>query len=159
MQGNINSASGGLAVATKQAKEGIKRAGRIRIQERVPQSRLADFAYRQILPLVPGITKSQLPVPSLEIIGKFSHLTPKPDVKKTILVGVLFTSLTGVVDTAKSNACRYWSWNSVNIQRRIRDGERIKRIRDWHTDTRGAKADVSAWDLESIGCKRHSCEG
>ena len=159
MQGNINSASGRLAVVAKQAKERIKRRGRIRIQERVPQPRLADLAYRQILPLVPGITETRFPVPSLEIVTKFSHLTAEPDVKETIPVGELFTSLAGVVDAAKSNPCSYRSWDSVNIQSRIRDGERIKRIRDWHTDTRRAKADVSAWDLEWIGYKRHSCEG
>src|SRR4029453_1638151 len=38
-------------------------------------------------------------------------------------------------------------------------GERIKRIRDWHTDARGTKADVKSWDLGWIRRKRHSCEG
>src|SRR6266540_89976 len=159
MQGNINSASGRLAVVAKDAKERIKRRSRVRIQKGVPQSRLADLAHRQILSLVPGITKPRFPVPSLEIIAEFSHLTLEPYVKETIPVGELFTSLTGVVDAAKSNPCSYRSWNSVNIQSRIRDGEWIKRIRDWHTDTRRAKAEVSAWDLEWIGYKRHSCEG
>ena len=109
MQGNINSASGRLAVVAKKAKERIKRRGRIRIQERVPQPRLADLAYRQILPLVPGIAETRFPVPSLEIIAKFSHLTTEPDVKETIPVGELFTSLAGVVDAAKSNPCSYRS--------------------------------------------------
>src|SRR4029077_20942372 len=107
MQGNINSASGGLAVVAKDAKERIKRRGRIRIQERVPQPRLADLAYRQILPLVPRIAETRFPVPSLEIIAKFAHLTTEPDVKETIPVGELFTSLTGVVDAAKLNTCSY----------------------------------------------------
>src|SRR5215208_6037264 len=102
MQRNINSASGRLAVVAKQAKERIERNGWIRTQQRLPQSRLADLAYRQILPLVPRITETRFPVPSLEIIGKFSHLTTEPDVKETVPVAELFTSLTGVVDAAKS---------------------------------------------------------
>ena len=71
--------------------------------ERFPQSRLADFADGQILPLVPGITKTQLPVPSLEIIAKFSHLATQPDVEQRIPVGELFMSRTGVVNAAKPN--------------------------------------------------------
>src|SRR5205814_7916639 len=114
MQDNINSASGRLAVVAKQAKERIKRRGRIRIQERVPQPRLADLAYRQILPLVPRITETRFPVPSLEIATKLAHFAAQPDVKETIPVGELFTSLTGVVDAAKSNPCSYRSWDSVN---------------------------------------------
>ena len=118
----------------KKAKERIKRRGRIRIQERVPQSRLAYVAYGQVPPLVPGITETRFPVPSLEIVAKFSHLTLEPDVKETIPVGELFTSGTGIVNTAKPNPGSYGDWDSVNNQSRIRDRERIKRIRDWHTD-------------------------
>src|SRR5881275_2024043 len=128
MQGNINSASGRLAVLTKQAKERIERSGGIRTQQRLPQSRLADLAYRQILPLVPRITETRFPVPSLEIIGKFSHLTTEPDVKETIPVGELLTPVSGVVNTAKPNPSSHGDWDSVNKQSRIRDGERIKRI-------------------------------
>ena len=68
---------------------------------------------------------------------------------------------TGIVNAAKPNPGSHREtapsekiWNS-----RIRDGERIKRIRDWHTDTEGTKAHVSAWDLEWIGRKRHRCDG
>src|SRR6266478_2909380 len=103
MQGNINSAPGCLAVVAKEAEERIKRRGWIRIQERVLQSRLAGLAYRQILPLVPGITETRFPVPSLEIIAKFSHLTTQPDVEKGIPVGELFMAETGIVNAAKEN--------------------------------------------------------
>src|SRR6476620_1880361 len=158
MQGNINSASGRLAVVAKQAKERIKRSGRVRTQQRLPQPRLADLAYRQILPLVPRITETRFPVPSLEIIAKFSHLTTEPDVKKTIPVGELFTSLTGVVDAAKLNTCSYRQTASVRKviwNSRICDRERIERILDWHTDASRTKAHVEAWDLEWIRRKRH----
>ena len=47
-------------------------------------------AYGQILPLVPGVTETRFPVPSLEIITKFAHLTLEPNVKETIPVGELF---------------------------------------------------------------------
>src|SRR6266536_2061649 len=159
MQGNINSASGRLAVVAKDAKERIKRRGRIRTQQRLPQPRLADLAYGQVLSLVPGITKACFPVPSLEITAKLSHLTAEPGVKETIPVGELFTSLTRVVNCTKPNPCCYGDWHSVNIQSRIPDREGIKRIRDWHTDTRRTKAHVHAWYLEWIGYKRHSCKG
>src|SRR6266498_2198324 len=159
MQGNINSASGRLAVVAKDAKERIKRRSRIRTQQRLPQSNLAALAYGQVLPLIARITKACFPVPSLEITAKLSHLTAEPGVKETIPVGELFTSLTRVVNCTKPNPCSHGSWDSVNSQSRIPDGERIKRIRDWHTETRRAKAHVHAWDLEWIGDKRHSCEG
>src|SRR6266496_5829112 len=103
MYGDINSASGRLGVVAKQAKERIKRRGRIRIQKRVPQSRLADLAYGQELPLIARVTETKLPIPSLEIIAKFSQLALEPDVEETIPVGELFTSGTGVVNTAELN--------------------------------------------------------
>ena len=67
---------------------------------------------------------------------------------------------TGIVDAAKENPRSHGDWDSVNNQSRIRDGERIKRILDWHTDGGdGVKAHVSALGLEWIGPKRHSCKG
>ena len=71
-------------------EERIKRGGRIRIQERVPQSRLAYHTYRQIPPLVPGITETASQFQVLKYSTKFSHLTPEPNVKETIPVGELF---------------------------------------------------------------------
>ena len=111
MQGNIDSASGRLAVVAKEAKERIKRRGRIRIQERGSQPRLADLAYGQVLSLVPGITETSFPVPSLEIVAKFSHLALQPDVKKSIPVSELLASLTGIVNAAKPNTSSDRDWN------------------------------------------------
>src|SRR4029077_758763 len=140
MQSNINCAPRGLAVAAKEAKERIKRRGWVRIQERGSQSGLASFADGQILSLVSGITKASFPVPGLEIVAKFSHLTLEPDVKETVPVGELLTPVTGVVNTAKPNTSSDRDWNPVNNQGCVRDRERIKRILDWHTDAGGAKA-------------------
>ena len=39
---------------------------------------LASFSDSQLLPLIPGITKTQLPVPTLEIIAKFPISPRKP---------------------------------------------------------------------------------
>jgi hypothetical protein len=123
---------------------------------------LTSFADGQILPLVPGITKTQLPVPSLEIIAKFPHLTTQPDVEQVIVVNELFLSGTGIVNATKINSgsdretasVRKEIWNS-----RISDCERIPRVHDWHTYAEAIKAYVSAWDLEWVGLKRHSCQG
>src|ERR1043166_6394505 len=101
MQVDVNPRSGCLGVVSSEIQEGIKCRSRIRIQKCFPQSRLAGFADGQILPLVPGITKTQLPVPSLEIIAKFPHLTTQPHVEQRIPVGELFMSGPGVVNSAK----------------------------------------------------------
>ena len=45
-------------------------------------------------------------------------------------------SWTGVGNAAKINPCRHRDTDSVNNDSIIRDRERIKRIRDWHADTR-----------------------
>ena len=137
MQGDVNSAPGRLGVVGSEIQERIKCRSWVRIQKCVPQSRLADFANGQILPLVPGITKTRFPVPSLEIIAKFSHLTTQANIEQRILVGELFMSGTGVVNAAKPNAGSHRETASVRKEiwnSRIRDRERIKRILDWHTD-------------------------
>src|SRR5437667_7905264 len=159
MQGDINLFPGRLGVVASDAQEWIKRRGRVGIQQRVAQPRLAGFANGQILPLVPGITETRFPVPSLEIIAKFSHLTLQPDVKETIPVGELFTSGTGIVNAAKANPRSHGSWDSVNDQSRIPNREGIKRILDWHTNAVGTKECVSVWRFEWIGCKRHRRQG
>ena len=118
-------------------QERIKRRSWVRIQKCFPQSRLAGFADGQILALVPGITKTQLPVPSLEIIAKFPHFATQAYVEELVPVSELFVSRTGVVNTAKRNSGSYRETASVGKKiwnSRIRDGERIKRILDWHTD-------------------------
>src|SRR2546425_278348 len=159
MQSDVNRFSGRLGVVASDAQEWIKRRGRVGIQQRVAQPRLAGFANGQALPVVSGVTETHFPVPSLEIIAKFSHLTLQPDVEKGIPVGELFTSRTGVINAAKPNPGSHGSWDSVNDQSRIPDREGIKRILDWHTNAVGTKEHVSAWRLEWIGRKRHSCQG
>src|SRR5262249_10760108 len=133
-----------------------------RTQQRVPQPSLADVANGQILPLVAGITETGFPVPGLEIIAEFSHLTLQPNVKESIPVSELFTSRPGVVNTSKPNPSSYGKTASVRKEicnSRIRDGERIKRILDWHADAELTKGYVSAWLLEWIRRQRHSCQG
>ena len=153
MQVDVNSCPSCLGVVSSEIQERIKCRRRIRIQKCVPQSRLANFADRQILPFVPRITKTQLPVPRLEIIAKFSHLTLETNIKEIIVVSELFMSWTGVVDAAKLNAGCDWETRSVSKEiwdRRIRNGERVKRILDWHTDT-----PKNCTKAEWIGNDRH----
>src|SRR5437667_7981930 len=142
--------------------ERIDRRGWVRTQHRVPQSRLAHIAYRQILPLIPGITETGFPVPGLEIVAEFCHLTLEPNVKESIPVSELFTSRPGVVDTTKPDPSSYGKTASVRKEvwnSRIRDGERIKRILDWHADAELTKRYVSAGLLEWVGRKRYSRQG
>ena len=149
MQSDINSGSGRFAVATEQPKERIKRRGRVRIQERLPQANLADLAYGQILPLVPGITEPSFPVPSLEIIAEFSHLAASPTSKR-LSQYVNFSLLLAVSLMPRNRTPVVREIGSVNNHSRISDCERIKRIRDWDTDAGGTKAHVKAWDLKRI---------
>src|SRR5262249_4729362 len=133
-----------------------------RTQQRVPQPSLADVANGQILPLVAGITETGFPVPGLEIIAEFSHLTLQPNVKESIPVSELFTSRPGIVNTTKPNPSSYGKTASVRKEicnSRIRNGERIKRILDWHADAQLTKGYVSAWLLEWIRRKLHSRQG
>ena len=71
---------------TEQPKKRIERCGWIRIQKRLPEPRLAGFANREILPLIPGITEAGFPVPTLEIIAEFTHLTLKSKIKESVPV-------------------------------------------------------------------------
>src|SRR4029434_2766945 len=117
--------------------ERIKRRSRIRIQQRFPQSNLADLAYRQIMPLVPRVTKTGFPVPSLEVIAKFSHFTFQSNIKESVPVGEMFASFAGVVNATEPNPSSYWKTASVRKKiwnSRIRDRERIERVLDWHAD-------------------------
>src|SRR5439155_18988663 len=155
MQSDVNRFSGRLGVVASDAQEWIKRRGRVGIQQRVAQPRLAGFANGQALPVVSGVTETHFPVPSLEIIAKFSHLTLQPDVEQLVPVSELFTSWTGVVNAAKPNSRSHGSWDSVNDQSRIPDREGIKRILDWHTDAVWTKERVRAWRFEWIRRKRH----
>ena|SRR5438132_9763992 len=162
MQGNINSAARRFAITAKEAKERIKSRGWICIKKSFSQPWLAGLTYGQVLSLVLGVTETGFPVPRFEIVAEFSHLTLEPNVKESVPVGELLTSLAGVVNATKPNpsshrktrAVRKEIWNS-----RIRDRERIKGILDRHTDALRTKAHVKARDLEWIGGKRHSCQG
>src|SRR4029077_8452936 len=127
MQCNINPANRGFSIATEESKERIKRCGWVRIQQRLPQSRPAHIACRQILPLIPGITETGFPVPGLEIVPEFCHLTLEPKVKESIPVSELFASRPGVVNATKPNPSGYGKTSSVRKEiwnSRIRDGER-----------------------------------
>src|SRR5262245_53352495 len=134
MEGDIHSLSGRLGVVGLEIQERIKSRSRVRIQQRPPQPRLAYHADGQILPHVPGRTETSFPVPSLEIVAKFSHLALKTKVKERVPVGELFVSRTDVVNAAKRNPGSYGETASIGKEiwdRRICDSEGIKRILDW----------------------------
>src|SRR5262249_32178407 len=117
---------------------------------------------RQILPLITRITETGFPVPGFKIIAEFSHLTVEPNVKESIPVSELFTSRPGIVNPSKPNPSSYGKTASVRkkiCNSGIRDGERIKRILDWHADAELAKGYVTAWLFEWVGGKLHSRQG
>ena len=71
------------------------------------QTRLADLAQGQILTLVASVAEARFPVPRLEIIAKFSHLTFQSNIEQVIPVGELLTSETGIVDATKPDSSSY----------------------------------------------------
>src|SRR4029077_6080508 len=153
MQVNVNSAPGRLGVVGVEIQERIKCRGWVGIQKCFPQPRLASLPYGDVLPLVPGITKTQLPVPRLEIIAKLPQPATQAYVEKLVPVSELFMSRTGIINSAKQNSGSYRKTASIGKEiwnSRIRDCEGIKRIRDWHTEPNWAKDYVSAWGLEWI---------
>src|SRR5438094_10385172 len=139
-----------IRIAPEEADERIEGCGRIRIQQGVSQTRLADLAYGQVLPLVASVTEAQFPVPSLEVIAEFSHLTLKSDVEEHIPVGKLLVSGAGVVNATKPNTSSHRVWDPVNSQSRIYNGERIKRIWNCHADAGGADPYASSRILNCI---------
>src|SRR5438132_12215408 len=139
MQIDISSGYRRIRVATKYTHEWIKGRGRVRIEQRVSQTRLADLTYGQVLSLVASVTEAQFPVPSLEVIAKFSHLTLKSDIQQHIPVGELFMSGTGVVNATKPDAGSHRDWDPVNSQRRVSDGERLESNLYCHVDARRTK--------------------
>ena len=162
MQVDINPVSGRIRVYSKEALERIKSRGRVRIQQRRTQPRLADLAYGYVLPIVPSVTETQFPIPILEIIAKFSHLTFEPNVEDRIPEGVLLMSGSGVANAAETNPRIHRDRDSVNIQSCIRDRERIKWILDWHTEA--GRTEVPAQvtittHVEWVGRKRNSRQG
>ena len=156
MQSDVNGLPGRLGVVGVEIQERIKRRGWIGVQQRLPQARLTDFANGQVLPLVSGVTESSFPVPSLEVVAKFPHLTAQTDVEKLVPVSEFFVPRTSVVNAAKPNASSHRDGHSVNSQSGISNCEGIKRIRDWHADTGRTKERVSPRRFEWIRRKRHS---
>ena len=61
MQGDVNSVYRRIRVATKEIQERIKGRSRVRIQQRVSQTRLADVTNGQVLPLRCGSSGSPFP--------------------------------------------------------------------------------------------------
>ena len=58
-------------------------------------------------PFVASVTETCFPVPRLEIIAKFSHLTFQSNIEQVIPVSELLTSETGVVNSDETG--RQWS--------------------------------------------------
>ena len=143
-------------------QERIKRCRWVRIQKRLAQARLAGFTYGYVFSFVPIITETQFPVPSLEVIANFSHLTAEPDIEDGIPVSELFMSGPGVVKPPKLNTCSHRETASVRKEiwnSRICNGEWIKRIYDRHTEAVRTETHVGTRYLEWIRRKRHSRQG
>src|SRR5438445_436509 len=81
MEGDIHSTYCRLGVAPQDAQKRIKRCGRIRIQQRVAQARLAHHAPAEGFLVIARVTKTRFPIPILEVIAKLAHLTAKSDVE------------------------------------------------------------------------------
>src|SRR5262245_17140419 len=146
---------------TSKVQERIERCRRVRIQQRLPQTRLAGLADGYVLPFVPGITETAFPIPCLEVIADPSHLTAEPHVKEVIVISELLATRPGVVDAAEANASS--NWETRPIREEVRNSrvcyrERIPRIYDWHTDAGWTERDGGAGDLERIRRKRHRCQ-
>src|SRR5262249_43090030 len=82
MQGDVNSGPCCLGVMGSEIQERIKCRSWVRIQKCFPQTLLAGFVDGQVLPFVPRITETKLPVPSLEIIAKLTHLALQTNIKE-----------------------------------------------------------------------------
>src|SRR5207302_1718092 len=105
----------------------------------LPQPGLADFANRQVLSFVPRVAETHFPIPCLEVIGNPSHLTPQANIEQLIPIGELFTSRTGIVNTAEANPRGDWETDSTRKEvwnGCIPNRERVPCIKrkDWHTD-------------------------
>src|SRR6267378_2469851 len=156
MQGDIDSLPRRPGVLAEEAAERIKRRVRICVQEGIAQPGLAHFANGQVLPFVARVTETQFPVPRLQVVGKFSHLTAQADVEELVPVSELFAPYAGIIDATEPNPSGQRNRLSVNIQSHIPDCEGIKRIRDWHTDAVGTArpygSKISSRNVEWIGC-------
>ena len=155
LQVDVNTSPGHLAVPTELPTEGVKCRGRIRVQKRVAQSRLADLANGDVRALIPGIAETRFPVPGLEVVAKLAHLPPKADIEEAVVVSEFFTSRTSVINPAEANTRGHRDRNAVDDQRRIANRERIERVLDRHADAIGTKERICARTFEWIGRKWH----
>src|SRR5437867_12598253 len=143
MQSNIHPGARrlGLLLHSRETKKGIKGGGWVRVQERLPQSRLAHLVYRKIIHFVLRITETRFPAPRLEIITKFAHLTLKSAVEEQILLNRSRISVT-LFQAAIFNPGRHRDSGKSCARRQgvVRHRERVKRILDWYTDADWTKA-------------------
>ena len=73
------------------------------VQEGIAQPGLAHFADGQVLSFVARVTETDLPVPRLQVIAKFSHLTPQADIEELVPVGEFLGPYAGIIDAAEPN--------------------------------------------------------
>src|SRR5438552_7086223 len=145
VQSNIHPSYCRLGVVAKNPKEWIKRCGRIRIQQRIAQARLAHHATSEIFLLVSGVTKAQFPIPTLEVIANLPELTAKSDVEEHVSESSSGCSDGGVVNAAEADP---GSHRCAIRQSCVRHRDRIKRILYWHTDaerTEGITVRLLKW--------------
>src|SRR5436189_6029882 len=107
MQGDVNSRTRRSGVVRIKIQKRIKSRSWVCIQKRFPQSRVTDVAGRQILPFIPGITKTQLPVPKRKIIAKLPQLSAHTNIEEIIVLSELFMYWTGSLDPTILNPSSY----------------------------------------------------
>src|SRR6266513_4170083 len=141
MQGNIDSVPRRRRLAGQRSRtsciisdsliqEGVKRRGRIRIHESLSQPGLANNVSRLNFFVVPGITETRFPVPGLELIPKFSHLTAQSNIKENVVKGGRSESVTRFQPAIGNPGIYRGSGKGLAVRRnsRVRYRERIKRI-------------------------------
>src|SRR6266700_4408783 len=132
MQGNIDFVPRRRSLAARRAEvqEGVKRCGRVGIHESLSQSRLANNVSRLNFFVVPGITETRFPVPGLEVIPKFSHLTAQSNIKENVVKGGRSESVTRFQPAIGNPGIYRGSGKGLAVRRnsRVRYRERIKRI-------------------------------
>src|SRR6266487_4696906 len=158
MQGNIDSVHRlrRLAVHPAIVQERVKRGGRVRIHESLSQPGLANNVSRLIFFLVPGITETRFPVPCLEVIAKFAHLTAKSHIKENVVKRGRRKSVTHFQGAIGNPGIYRGSGKGLAVRRnsRVRYREWIRRSGEWHTDAEWTKARACYRAGECIGHKR-----
>src|SRR5215469_5577624 len=125
MQCHINSLPRRRSVLAEKATKRIKCRGRVCIQQGIAQPRLTRFANGEVLAFIARVTETHFPVPRLEVITKFAHLTAQTDVEQLVPVSDFFVSWTRIVNTAEANPRSQRNRRSVNNQSRVPNCERI----------------------------------